>query len=188
MAPRLSRKRIATINGARLDDVAGVRTLRAAATAPHLWVYVHPTVDDTLVPLLVKADVIGLTRDELLAEIEDYLGNAAKMHTPVMPALAFVEWCLDLRLEAHHDATIAHEATMGTRRALTAPARDQKRVGADTRAEGWLREDRDDAGGLAQEGGRGRHRRPRRDDAGGPPEAPRPIPPAAATEEIAMTF
>jgi hypothetical protein len=59
MAVRVSAKRIEQINAARLGDAAGARIVRAAASAPHLWAYVHPDVKNALVMLEAKIGVTG---------------------------------------------------------------------------------------------------------------------------------
>lgn len=151
MARRLSAKRIAEIRAARLDSVAGLQVLRAAGRDREIWYsYVDSAVRDALFPIFAQASVIGMSEDDLLAEIEDYLFHAAKMRTSVMPVLEFIELQLDLAIEQHRDARITERAVVeaepkiaarahaAAKSAATKPARDAAIASSDREVEAWL--------------------------------------------------
>lgn len=140
MTVRVSAKRIEQINGARLTDAAGATIVRAAASAPHLWAYVHPDVKNALVMLEAQIAVLGGTRDDLLAAIEQW-------------GIGHVRTSLELQLEDRRDWNIGRAAVAAERKAATGRARTVKRTKAEATLESWQREV--DAGRLA---GRPKHR------------------------------
>lgn len=130
-------RQAAEIASARLDSLAGVQTLRAARQDKDLWhSYVDQEIQHALFHLEIKAGVIGMSADDLFAEIEYYVSCAVKMRTPVMPVLEAIEGELDVALEQHREAKVAE----ATRRASTEKARASQTAGADARAERWLAE------------------------------------------------
>lgn len=127
MPPRVSAKRTAEINGARLNSPGGVRVVRAAAKAPHLWTLVHPEVKNALILLEAMAGVLDRTLDDVLANVEQH--GVAKVRT-----------MLEIGLEDHHRRLIGLRAVEADRSAKAARARRGRQQQADARVEAWRRE------------------------------------------------
>jgi hypothetical protein len=133
-----SKRRIAEINAATLDTLAGVQQIRAALAVPRLWAFVAPDVKNALTASIYRR---GGELDEALEVMEAYLKSRSPWAGPqTMSALDYWIDQLDRRLEAQRESAIGAIAIDEAQRASTDKARHVRGSQSDVTAERYQRE------------------------------------------------